>query len=103
MFVNLYQIADELDSERMMFRDFKTIMNTYENKFPKEIYKLVFSGELDVQDPEDVFYIFNTAHPENYSGRSMSVSDVVEFVHTPAQSDFYFCDSVGFKQVEFNK
>lgn len=103
MFIKLYQIAAKPENDKFMFRNFKTIMDVNNNKIPAEIYECVFCGELDVSDAEEVFFIFNMEHPEGYQGRSMSVSDVVEFVHTADKSVFYFCDSFGFKQVEFNK
>ena len=103
MFINLYQINSELDNGRLMFRNLKTILTANGNQIPAHLYECVFSGELDVQDAEDVFRIFNLEHPKGYRGRSMSVSDVVEFVHTSNKSDFYFCDSIGFAQVEFDK
>ncbi len=103
MFINLYQINSELDNGRLMFRNLKTILTANGNQIPAHLYECVFSGELDVQDAEDVFRIFNLEHPKGYRGRSMSVSDVVEFVHTPNKSNFYFCDSIGFAQVEFDK
>ena len=103
MFINLYQINSELDNDRLMFCNLKTILTANSNQIPAHLYECVFSGELDVQDAEDVFRIFNLEQPKDYRGRSMSVSDVVEFVHTPNKSNFYFCDSIGFAQVEFDK
>ena len=42
--------------------------------------------------------MFNVDHPEGYTGRSLSVSDVVEFV---GEGVCYFCDILGFKIVRF--
>ena len=47
--------------------------------------------------------MFNLEHPEDYRGRSLSVSDVVEVVEAEAvKPGFYFCDSVGFESVSFD-
>ena len=33
----------------------------------------------------------------------MSVSDVLEVIKSPTESIFYYCDSVGYKEIEFDK
>jgi len=44
---------------------------------------------------EQLFEEFNRNHPEDYRGRSMTTSDVVIVNDIP-----YFCDSIGFEQLE---
>ena len=44
----------------------------------------------------------NLERPEGYKGRSLSVSDVVEIVDENGDSTFHFCDSIGFKQIDFD-
>lgn len=67
-----------------------------------KIYDKVFDGEVDCQTLEDVYQMFNLNHPEGYRGRSLSVSDVVEVMGDPMHSHcFYFCDSIGFKSINF--
>lgn len=61
----------------------------------RDHYKLVYDGELDAYNPEDVFVILNTCKINGYSGHSLSVSDVIEF-----NGDIYFVDSFGFKKLE---
>ena len=50
----------------------------------------------------EVFTIFNTVYTEGYKGRSMSVSDVVEFKYSDTKDFFFYCDSFGFKLIHFN-
>ena len=101
MLVRIYQIVPELDKKRIMFCNLEFIKKAF-NNIPSDEYECVFSGELDVDNPEDTFFIFNTKHPSGYKGRSMSVSDVVEF-EKEGKSTFYFCDSFGFKEIDFDK
>lgn len=61
-------------------------------------YELVFDGDLPAQTAEDVFRIFNLEHPSGYRGRSMSVSDIVWMEGL----GYWFCDSVGFRQIQFS-
>lgn len=99
----LYQIIPELDTKRLMFNCIESIMKSCGDKFPAEIYELVFSGDVEAKSCDEVWTIFNTNLPNGYKGRSMSVSDVVEIIDSDKQSKFFFCDSFGFKEIDFNK
>ena len=103
MKITIYQIAKEYDKEHLMFCDLRVIKSKNNNTIPAELYKPVYHGNLEAESLEDVFYIFNVAHPKGYIGRSMSVSDVVEVYHSSGKSQFYFCDSVGFQKIWFDK
>ena len=51
---------------------------------------------------EDVFVLFNSGRPEDFRGHSLSVSDVVEVEDAASITPgFYFCDSIGFKEIPF--
>lgn len=39
---------------------------------------------------------FNLAHPADFIGHSMSVSDIICY---PELNEYYFCDSFGFAKV----
>ncbi|MBQ9544023.1 MAG: hypothetical protein IJV00_02715, partial [Clostridia bacterium] len=58
-------------------------------------YELVFEGEVDCDDPEAAFRLFNLCPPDGYRGRSMSVSDVL-CVDNGEGWDYYYCDRVDF-------
>ena len=67
------------------------------------IYDCVYEGKVDCKTLEDIFQKFNTDHPEGYTGRSLSVSDVVEVLDGDDPGEgFFYCDSIGFKEVEFD-
>lgn len=83
MKIRLYQVVPELDNDHLMFRGLSFIKIASGNKVPAEIYETVYSGELKIGSLDDAFVIFNTAFPEGYKGRSMSVSDVLEIVLNP--------------------
>ena len=52
------------------------------DKINLDDYEVVYEGELDYPEMpnalEELFEIFNIRHPEDFKGRSMSVSDIVE-------------------------
>lgn len=68
------------------------------------LYESVYSGEFEAEHLDDIFYIFNQAFPDDFRGRSMSVSDVVEVIKSPTESAFYYCDTpFGYPEIEFDK
>lgn len=103
MKITLYQIVSELDKNHFMFRDLQFIKNANNNQVPAEIYGSVYHGDLEKESLEDVFYIFNMAHPKGYTGRSMSVSDVVKVCNSSGDNRFYFCDTLGFQEIKFDE
>lgn len=93
--IKLYQIAPEKDGKNLMFMGYEFAV--LHGGINADSYELVFDGDLPVQTAEDVFRIFNLEHPNGYRGRSMSVSDIVWM----AGIGYWFCDSVGFRQIKF--
>ena len=57
---------------------------------------------MEVGDLEDIYRIFNVGHPENFKGRSLSVSDIVEIVSGNVDTGYYYCDTIGFKKISFD-
>jgi hypothetical protein len=104
MKIKIYQINMERDNEGCAFMSMDFVNRKLGLDHPaSEIYEQVFDGEIDGKSPEDVFAKFNWDHPEGYRGRSLSVSDVVEIIDgAEVEPGFYFCDSIGFKKVEFD-
>ncbi len=103
MKITLYQIIAEFDTDRLMFNNFDYMRIACGDKIPAHLYEAVYSGEFDTERLDDIFYIFNQDFPDDYRGRSMSVSDVLEVIKSPTESMFYYCDSVGYKEIDFDK
>ncbi len=62
-------------------------------------YDLVYEDDIEIDTRfenvlDELFRIFNVAHPKDYRGRSMSVSDIIE-IH----GHYYYCDSYGWEKV----
>ena len=79
MKIAIYQIAIERDENRLAFQSLNHIISVSNGRVPAELYDCVFAGEVSAQTLEDIFYVFNMEHPSGYKGRSLSVSDVVEY------------------------
>ena len=62
-------------------------------------YEVTYEGELDYPEMpnalEELFKIFNIKIPEDFKGRSMSISDVVEI-----DGKNYYCDFVGWEELK---
>lgn len=102
MMIRLYQTVLELDEQCLTFRDMSYFRSVYGDDFPSELYEMVFCGDVDIATPEDAFRMFNVEHPTGYKGRSMSMSDVLEIVRSPDESEYFFCDTIGFEQIQFD-
>lgn len=103
MRVIIYQIVAELDKERMSFQDSRYFETLGYEGIPAQFYEAVYDGDLEVESAENVFYIFNMEHPDGYKGRSLSVSDVVEFRYSDTSSDYFYCEHIGFSHIEFDR
>lgn len=65
----------------------------------RENYELVYSAPLhDIETLESIYQRFNIDHPEDFTGHSLSVSDVVVLRHGE-QETAHYCDSAGFVEV----
>ena len=59
-----------------------------------EDYKLVWQGQvMDNAGLDDIYRAFNTIHPKDYKGHSLSMSDIVCM-----NDEYYYCD-FGWKDV----
>lgn len=104
MKITLYQMIPELDTDRLLYMAYDHIRCAYGEEFPSHLYEAVYSGEFDAKRLDDIFLIFNHDFPDDYRGRSMSVSDVLEVIKSPDESMFYYCDSpAGYKEIKFDK
>ncbi len=84
MRIRIYQINLERDIDRIAFESLDRL-ERYQGsgEINSSIYDKVYEGEVDCSDLEAVFEKFNLDHPEDYRGRSLSVSDIVEVVDSP--------------------
>lgn len=104
MKIRIYQINFSRDEKRVSSQgldELKQFQGTTD--INSSIYDCVFSGNVECKGLEDVFQKFNTDHPTGYTGRSLSVSDIVEVIESDdIKQGFYFCDRIGFKEVSFD-
>ena len=111
----IYQLKDnpELNQYRFEGTGFLVqmgLLNDHYDEIRSENYELIYTGELseiqgDTQNGklEAIFEKFNLAHPEDFKGHSLSVSDVV-VLHENGKNSAHYVDSYGFTRLpEFMK
>lgn len=69
---------------------------------PESIYREVYSSSQEKYDPEEIYKKFNLYPPENYTGRSLSVSDIIRYKTKNSDTLNLYCDSFGFYLLDFS-
>ena len=104
MDITIYQIDPDRDQNGVLFGALDQLEKWQGSpEVDAGIYGKVFEGEIDAKDLEEIYEIFNLDKPDGYHGRSLSVSDVVAVRDPDSKKiDYFFCDSIGFKKVDFD-
>lgn len=102
MKIRLYQLIVELDQDKLLYKCLQHMRCTYGNELPSHLYEIIYSGEVAAETLDDIVRIFNKDFPDDYRGRSLSVSDVVEVIESPINSKFYYRDATEFTEVSFD-
>ena len=99
----IYQLKDSAETRDIRFMD----MDYLEKEgipVSRENYTLVYTGELtEGMSLEDIYTKFNIDHPADFTGHSLSVSDVV-VLHQDGENTSHYVDSLGYREIpEFTK
>lgn len=100
---SIYQLKDGNETRDLRFAPLDTIQQTGHSVDPKN-YELVYTAPLTRYDNLNSIYTrFNVNRPADFTGHSLSVSDVV-VLHKNKKDDAYYCDRFGFSPIpEFLK
>lgn len=102
MNIRIYQVNMSRDANNVAFSNYKNLeIWQGTSAIDSSIYDKVFNGEVKCKTLEEVYEKFNYHHPKGYKARSLSKSDIVEIIGKDSTSKFYYCDTFGFKEVEF--
>lgn len=90
----ILQLKHNEEAHKFLFLPYR------EDRVPsKSLYDVVYTGEVKPDDTlmvlERLFVKFNTNHPADFKGHSLSVSDVVEL-----DGKHYYCDSFGYEEIK---
>lgn len=94
---NIYQI-DDLENCDYVFRRYEIAKPEFDFSDYKHVYTGVVQSTGNIfQVLDKIFRILNMEHPDDYTGRSLSVSDIVEI-----NNRYFFCDSFGWVEIEIS-
>lgn len=94
----LYQMKATPDLRDYIFTSIEQI-HADGNRIQRSQYECVYSGRFTPGERlEDLYVRFNLERPEDFRGRSMSVSDVV-VLRQGREETAWYCDRIGFTPV----
>lgn len=94
----IYQISDDSPGREYKFMN-RSFMEKHGYQALREDYQLVYTDWLLSEETLDSIYErFNTNHPADFTGHSLSVSDVVVF-NENGTVKAYFVDSISFQEL----
>lgn len=96
----IWQLKPETDI-MMRFIGYEELQMQFGDSDPQN-YQMVYDGEVESNDLETIYTIFNMNHPPGYAGHSLSMSDVVE-LYDESSSIYFYCDRGGFESIEFEE
>lgn len=100
MKIRIFQIDHDKDSNKLAFMNYDYAQA--HGGVDSSIYRQIYDGTVNCKSLESVFALCNSDKtPPGYYGESMSVSNVIE-VCEGKNKGLYFCDSVGFKPIDFD-
>lgn len=99
----IYQIGDESPARDYKFMGLE-FAQSHNFEIRKEDYDLIYTAPLaDGDTLESLYEKFNLDHPADFTGHSLSVSDVI-LLHQNGEDHAFFVDSFGFAEIpEFLK
>lgn len=101
MHIEIWQVKRNLDVD-ISFMDYDFVSKKIDFKKYTDYYNKVYEYDTESYKNmsvsvilEHIFTTFNIARPEDFTGHSLSTSDIVCLDDVK-----YFCDSFGFKEIE---
>lgn len=94
----IHQLKPDVDV-MMKFIGYDELLERFGELDP-ENYQVVYDGQLETNDLDEIYEKFNLDHPPDYKGHSLSMSDVIE-LYDSAGSSFHYVDRFGFKEIPF--
>ena len=94
----IYQLKDIPENRVLQFSNYAYASNF---RLTESRYDKVYEAQASEDDYtlDKIYYKFNVAHPADFKGHSMSMSDVV-VLNIDGQKTAWYCDSYGFQPVK---
>lgn len=98
----IYQLKRDDTTAYLRFMNYEWLQkNGVEPQYDN--YELVYSGALNkdgnqLDKLEDLYRVFNVEHPQDFTGHSLSISDIVALKQAGVVS-YHYVDSIGYKEL----
>ena len=98
----IYQLKRDPSTAELSFMNSEWLQaHGIEPKY--ENYELIYTGALtqdgsQIEKLEDLYRIFNIEHPQDFTGHSLSISDIVALKQAGVVS-YHYVDSIGYKEL----
>ena len=98
----IYQLKRDPSTAELSFMNSEWLQaHGIEPKY--ENYELIYTGTLtqdgsQIDKLEDLYRIFNIEHPQDFTGHSLSISDIVALKQAGVVS-YHYVDSIGYKEL----
>lgn len=108
MEIKIFQIIADKDKNLISFQRYDTTIQL-QGSIKSEIYGQVYEGEVDAENLERIYELFNWfdpgfKRPEGFYGHSLSVSDVVAVKDQKTNAwSYHYCDWIGFVEIPFEE
>lgn len=66
-----------------------------------ENYRVVYDGQLETNNLDEIYDLFNTGRPHGFEGHSLSMSDVIE-LYDESVSEYHYVNTFGFRAIHFD-
>lgn len=93
----IYQLNDSEAASKYRFESMRYI-KSQGITINQSDYNLVYTAPLEGMNLDQIFEKFNIDHPSDFTGHSLSISDVV-VLHQDGKTTSYYVDSIGFKEI----
>lgn len=94
----IWQLKTDVSPGRK-FIGYEELMKNF-GEIDRDNYGIVYDGEIESNDLEEIYTKFNLDHPQGFKGHSLSISDIVE-LYDSTSSEYYYVDRFGFKEIDF--
>ena len=95
----IWQLKPDVDA-MMKFISYEEMTRQFGEPSP-ESYELAYEGQIESNDLDEIWGIFNERLPPGFTGHSLSMSDVVE-LYDQTGSEFHYVDRAGYRQISFD-
>ncbi|MCQ5129473.1 YodL domain-containing protein [Butyricicoccus faecihominis] len=95
---SIYQLKDGPETRDYRFEPYDRLQAAG-LAVDRQNYNLIYTAPLDGKTTlEDIYRTFNIDHPADFTGHSLSVSDIV-VLNRSGKQEAHYCDSFGFQDV----